>query len=171
MVEMIVRASCSNPRRQKKIRRVVKVKNPEEVVAKFERYRGEVMSWRSSKEHSRSIVDGNEVLQFYGTTMSCCSSRNRVLSKLCTDSGCRACRVIQSGFDTCYNKLHGIRVSSKSNGTSEDGVVNGAAKGAKRAVIICRTIAAGGGGGGGGGVAMVVPNPAALLPCFLVIFD
>lgn len=140
------------------------MKNSEEVVAKFERYRREVMSWRSSKEHSRSIVDGNEVLQFYGTTMSCSSSRNRVLSKLCTDSGCRACRVIQSGFDTYYNKLHGIRVSSKSNCVSEDGAVN---KGSKRAVIICRTIAA----RAGGGDDMVVPNPAALLPCFLVIFD
>ncbi|WKA05886.1 hypothetical protein VitviT2T_023822 [Vitis vinifera] len=63
-------------------------------------------------------VDGNELLQFYGTQMNCCSQKlNRVI-ELCKDFTCQVCRIIQSGFDTEYGKKYGIALSSCSTTSS-----------------------------------------------------
>ncbi|XP_057765510.1 uncharacterized protein LOC130986209 [Salvia miltiorrhiza] len=162
VIEMIFRSSSSAKAKPRKIKRVLKVNNPADVVANFENYRRQVMM-SSKQQHPRTVVDGNEVLQFYGTTMSCCCSRLRV-SRLCSLAGCRVCRLIASGFDTYYNKIHGIRLSTKSNAMTEE--VGAAA--AHKAVIICRTIAAG--VEYSVGDTILVPNPTALLPCFVILF-
>ncbi|KAL8033444.1 hypothetical protein ABFX02_13G159500 [Erythranthe guttata] len=188
IVEMIFRASSTNPKKcTRKIKRVLKVNNSGDTLAEFEEYRENVMksSYKMHhRHHPRNIVDGNELLQFYGTTMICCSnSKTEQISRPCRDASCRVCRVVQSGFKTCYNTKNGVRVSVNSEQMSEDKtVISKGKKKVKRAVIVCRTIA--------GRVvedeqeecdsvgyelyrikSMILRNPAAVLPCFVIVFD
>ncbi|KAL7088054.1 hypothetical protein ACP275_13G105600 [Erythranthe tilingii] len=190
IVEMIFRASSTNPKKcTRKIKRVLKVNNSGDTLAEFEEYRANVMksSYKMHhRHHPRNIVDGNELLQFYGTTMICCCSnsyKTEQISQLCRDPSCRVCRVVQSGFKTCYNTKNGVRVSVNSEQLSEDKtVISKGKKKVKRAVIVCRTIA--------GRVvedeqeecdsvriglrrikSMILQNPAAVLPCFVIVFD
>ncbi|KAI3456839.1 hypothetical protein Pfo_013502 [Paulownia fortunei] len=190
VVEMIFRASSANPTKcSRKIKRVLKVKNSLEILAKFEKYRETVMvsSYEQHKRHPRSIVDGNEVLQFYGTTMSCCGRKTVQVSELCRDPTCRVCRIIQSGFSTSYNKKYGIRLSMNSEQMSEDMTAIIKGRTAKKAVIVCRTISGrivGMEGGEcereyesvGNGLYtkpefLILRNPTAVLPCFVIVFD
>lgn len=191
VIEMIFRASSTKPTKcSRKIKRVLKVNNPLDILAKFEKYRETVMIScnEQQKRHPRSIVDGNELLQFYGTTMSCCGRNTLQVSELCRDPTCRVCRIIQSGFNTSYNKIYGIRLSMNSEQMSEDMAAIAKGKNAKKAVIICRTIAGGIAGMEGGGSceqeyesvgdglytkpkSMIVRNPTAVLPCFIIVFD
>ncbi|GFP91218.1 hypothetical protein PHJA_001265800 [Phtheirospermum japonicum] len=190
IVEMIFRASSSNPTRcSRKVNRVLKVNNSVDILAKFEKYRETVMlsSYENHKRHPRSTVDGNEVLQFYGTTMSCCGSRQaEQVSQLCPNPCCRVCRIIQSGFNTCYNKKYGIRLSMNSEHASEDNTAFVKGKKAKKAVFICRTIVGGVAGVESGesehddefvgdGLCtkpefLILWNSAAVLPCFVLVF-
>lgn len=143
IVEMIIRAASAEPSKHfSKIRKVLKVINPIDILERFERYRETVKerSFEQYKKHPRSIVDGNELLQFYGTTTTCGTAKTKV-SELCKDPSCRVCRLIQSGFNTPYNKANGIRLSTSSDELSEDTTVIPRGKDVKRAVIVCRAIA------------------------------
>ncbi|XP_051128838.1 uncharacterized protein LOC127249847 [Andrographis paniculata] len=182
IVEMIFGASSSNVRkRSRRVRRVLKVNNSAEALHKFEEYREDVKkaSFYGNSWHPRSAVDGNEMRQFYTTTMNCCGRKMAPQgSQLCVDPTCRVCRVIQSGFDTSYNRMFGIRLSMYSDVASEEVAGNGNRKGknVKGAVIICRTIAgklAGVDGKGliAGARSLVLCDPTAVLPCFVVVFD
>ncbi|KAL3508406.1 hypothetical protein ACH5RR_027807 [Cinchona calisaya] len=143
IVEKIIRAASAEPSKHfSKIRKVLKVINPIDILEKFERYRETVKksSFEQYKKHPRTIIDGNEMLQFYGTTMTCCTGKTKV-SELCKDPCCRVCRIIQSGFNTAYNKASGIRLNTSSEELSEDITVISRGKDVKRAVIVCRAIA------------------------------
>ncbi|KAL6313857.1 hypothetical protein AAG906_010276 [Vitis piasezkii] len=189
VIEMIFRAAATSPSRDsRKIERILRVKHSSEILERFEKYRDDKKkAYEQHKRHPRCVVDGNELLQFYGTQMNCCSQKlNRVI-ELCKDFTCQVCRIIQSGFDTEYGKKYGIALSSCS--TTSSGNTPAIYKGAnaKRAVIVCRIIA-------GRVVNMVdresedrydsirvgglyskleyliVRNPSAVLPCFVIVF-
>ncbi|WCJ33041.1 zinc finger (C2H2 type) family protein [Euphorbia peplus] len=189
IIEMIFQRALTNPSNQptRKIKRVLRVKNSTEVLERFEKYRDmvkELAHDHHQKTHPRSTVDGNELLRFYGTTMCCGSERSRQVSELCRDPACRVCRILQSNFDTDYTKKNGIRLSTNSDELIDIPVSSFKAK-IERAVIICRLIA--------GTVThsidevkegcdavtsknhhttehMVVRNPSAVLPCFVIVF-
>ncbi|CAL5335583.1 hypothetical protein CsSME_00018135 [Camellia sinensis var. sinensis] len=195
IIEMIIRAASTYPSQHcKKIKRVLRVNNSANTVERFEKYRETVKNRTREGQHKqnlRTTVDGNELLQFYGTTMNCCSRKpSKKVSDTCKDPTCRVCRVIQSGFNTAYTRKNGIRLSTSSEEVSEDAI--GFAEGKKnlkRAVVVCRTIA--------GTVAnaiddeksweehdsvrigrlyseaeyLIVQNPSAVLPCFVVVFN
>ncbi|CAL5390324.1 unnamed protein product [Camellia sinensis] len=195
IIEMIIRAASTYPsQHRKKIKRVLRVNNSANTVERFEKYRETVKNRIQEGQHKqnlRTTVDGNELLQFYGTTMNCCSRKpSKKVSDTCKDPTCRVCRVIQSGFNTAYTRKYGIRLSTSSEEVSEDAI--GFAEGKKnlkRAVVVCRTIA--------GTVAnaiddeksweehdsvrigrlyseaeyLIVQNPSAVLPCFVVVFN
>ncbi|KAK4398601.1 hypothetical protein Sango_1335600 [Sesamum angolense] len=183
VILMIYRASSANPTKcSRKIKRVLKVKNSPDIIEEFEKYRETVKS-TSYEHHPRSMVDGNEILQFYGTTISCCGRKTQLVSELCRDPTCRVCRIIQSGFNTYYNIQHGIRLSMSSEVMSEDLSTVAKKKNADKAVIICRTIAGrvmdvegGECESGGDGLcvkpqSLVLRNPTAVLPCFVIVLD
>ncbi|XP_019194101.1 PREDICTED: uncharacterized protein LOC109188059 [Ipomoea nil] len=182
IVEMIFRAASKNPSKHPRlIKRVMRVKNTIDVLDRFEKYREAVKSrsCEMCKSHPRSMVDGNELMQFYGTTMTCCNKERTKISDLCKDPNCRVCRLIQSGFNTSYNKKNGIRLSTNSDTLCEDTTVISNRNKAKRAVIVCRTIA---------GIVekdqnlleedgldtkleyLTVKDPSAVLPCFVIVF-
>ncbi|CAK9148849.1 unnamed protein product [Ilex paraguariensis] len=190
VVKLIFQAAASHPsKHSRKIKKVLRVNNSEETLEKFEKYREMVKnkSYKQHKRHPRIIVDGNEILQFYGTTMNCCRRKLSKVSELCNDPACRVCRLIQSGFNTAYNRRNGIQLSTSSEEFSED--KNTIAKEAcvKKATIVCRTIAGTvvnmfdgeyeeeydsvGSGRNTKAEYLFVRDPSAVLPCFVIIFD
>ncbi|GLT83640.1 hypothetical protein SLE2022_019170 [Rubroshorea leprosula] len=189
VVEMIFqRASMEPSKPPKKIKRVLRVKNSVEVVERFEKYREKVMknAYEKNKRHPRSMVDGNELLLFFGTTMACCSSRNsKLVSQLCIDPSCRVCRIIHSKFDMEFTRKNGIQLSTRSEELS-DTMVTLQVKKNMRAVIVCRTIAGriantvdgifeeydsiGREGLNSSLEYLIVRNPCAILPCFVIVF-
>lgn len=168
----------------RKIKRVLKVKNSVEILERFEKYREKVKNraYEQCKTNPRNSVDGNELLRFYGTVMTC-SEWSAQVSELCKDPFCRLCRIIQSNFDTEHLKKNGIRLSTSSEVLCDHMVALTKVKNMKRAVIVCRTVA--------GRVAnlvdgayedcdsfttysniqdLIVKTPSAVLPCFVIVF-
>ncbi|XP_068669028.1 uncharacterized protein [Aristolochia californica] len=124
----------------RKIERILKVTNLPEVLEKFEDYREMVKKHArsNSKRHPRSLVDGNELLRFYVTTMPCCTSNDNKMTELCCNAACGVCRLIQPVFRADDAKINETRLSASSNthckGTGRRGEEN-------KAVVLCRVIA------------------------------
>jgi hypothetical protein len=187
---MIFQRASRNPSKPStKIKTVLKVKNSAEVVERFEKYREKVKkkAYEQYKRHPRSTVDGNELLRFYGTTIVCCSEKSKQVSELCKDPSCGACRIIQSKFNTDYTRRNGIRLSTSSEDLSENMNATISVKNIKRAAIVCRTIAGSrvnvmdeeyayfDSVGSEGLLSninfLILGNPNAVLPCFVIVFD
>lgn len=117
--------------------------NTVDILEKFEKYR-ETVKRRSFEHkynnnmHPRSIVDGNELLQFHVTTMTCYSGKKKIISEICKDPSCCVCRLLQSGF---RNSRDGIQLSTSSDAPCERASRFSNRKNVKRAVIVCRIIA------------------------------
>ncbi|KAL5737491.1 hypothetical protein ACOSP7_030252 [Xanthoceras sorbifolium] len=191
IIETIFQKALMDPSKPpRKIKRVLKVKNSVEILERFEKYREKVKKKayeEYNKRHPRSSVDGNEVLRFYGTVMTC-GERPTQVSELCKDPFCRVCRIIQSNFDSRHLKnKNEIRLSSSSEELCDNMVALTVVKKIKRAVIVCRIIAgrvAGLVDGGdheecdsfrSGGLHsnsenLIVRNSSAVLPCFVIVF-
>ncbi|XP_050217280.1 uncharacterized protein LOC126668107 [Mercurialis annua] len=182
IIEMIFQKASTNPSNAlSRIERVLRVKNSFETLAKFEKYRDNVKQiayQQHQMAHPRSIVDGNELLRFYGTTMSCCGEQTMRVSEICRDLSCRVCKTIQCNFDTEYSKKNGIRFSTNSEKLT-DSLIGFSRSKTERAVVVCRIIA--------GAVAnkvdrseieyrylisesLIVRDPSAVLPCFVIVF-
>ncbi|XP_050369037.1 uncharacterized protein LOC126787156 [Argentina anserina] len=187
IIEMIVRKASMNPSKPSgKIKAVLRVKNSIETLERFEKYREKVKKVAKDRcmRHPRSTVDGNELMRFYCTTVACCNGESRRISELCNGPTCRVCRLINSNFGTEYVLENGIQLSTSSENTI---AVTRASK-AKRALIVCRTIA--------GSIVnvddqeydesdsignrnlhsttteyLLVQNPSAVLPCFVIVFN
>ncbi|OIT21682.1 hypothetical protein A4A49_53267, partial [Nicotiana attenuata] len=142
VIEKIFRAASTNPSKQsRKIKKVLRVSNTTDIFEKFEKYR-ETVKRRSFEQykagHPRSIVDGNELLQFHVTTMTCYNGKRKIISELCKDPSCCVCRLLQSGFT---NSRDGIQLSTSSDVPCERASRFSNRKNVKRAVIVCRIIA------------------------------
>ncbi|XP_054799254.1 uncharacterized protein LOC129303764 [Prosopis cineraria] len=171
IVEMIFHKAwmktSSTPLR--KARAVFKVSISPEMLARFEKYR-EMVKKKACEEqnprHPRSIVDGNELLRFYGTTMKCCCFHGKKsvqkVKILCNDQSCSVCQIIQFNFDTQLSRMSTARAKTE-----------------KSAVIVCRTIAGTSIHELNGQIGamqfsldkFVLKNPSAILPCFVIVFD
>ncbi|KAG4166478.1 hypothetical protein ERO13_A13G134500v2 [Gossypium hirsutum] len=190
IIELIFQSASMDPSKSKpswKIKRVLKVKNSIEVLKRFEDYREKVIKKANQQHerHPRSTIDGNELLLFYGTTMACCR-KPKPVPELCKDPSCRACRIIHSRFDMEFTRKNGVRLSTSSEEVC-DNMVSFKLKKLKRAVIVCRVIAGSIGntidrtredfdsigrlGPHSNLEYLVVPNPSAILPCFLIVFN
>jgi hypothetical protein len=183
------RASINPSKPSTKINTVLKVKNSEEIIERFEKYREKVKNkaYKQYKRNPRSMVDGDELLRFYGTTMVCCGGNSKQVSDSCKDPSCGACRIIQSDFDTDYTRRSGVRLSTSSEDLSENMNATTSVKNIKRAAIVCRTIAGSilnvvdGEYGdfylvGSEGLlpnfkCLILRNPSAVLPFFVIVFD
>lgn len=137
---------CARPER------IFKVHNSPKTIAKFEEYRDMVKTKASkiSKKHSRCLVDGNELLRFYSTTVACHMGKMRTSTSsymssstsLCTSSSCGVCHILRYGFPT--KGQPGIYTNASSGQAHEsimfskeyDKTAN-----AKRAMLVCRVIA------------------------------
>lgn len=145
IVEIICRASwLKSESHCGRIERVLKVHNMQKTVARFEEYR-ETVKLKASKlpkKHPRCIADGNELLRFYGTTVSCSLGLNGS-SSLCVSDRCCVCRIIRNGFSMKKELKEGVGVftSSTSGRAYESVEIFGDDPSIRKALIVCRVIA------------------------------
>ncbi|XP_028791264.1 uncharacterized protein LOC114747136 [Neltuma alba] len=195
IVEIICRTSwLKSENHCGRIERVLKVHNMQKTLARFEEYR-EMVKIKASKlpkKHPRCLADGNELLRFYGTTVSCNLGLNGS-SSLCLSEKCCVCRIIRNGFSAKKELKGGIGVftTSTSGRAFECIEILDDDISIRKALIVCRVIAgrvhrpleniqemAGQTGfdslAGKVGLysnieELYLLNPKALLPCFVVI--
>ncbi|XP_030442025.2 uncharacterized protein LOC115664214 [Syzygium oleosum] len=144
ILQKIVQAAVPKAtKKHRKIGKILRVKSREEILLRYEKHREMVKVVSSLQHHKnpRNLVDGNELLQFYGTTMACTKRKQNSVNKLCYELNCQVCRIIGSYFDTEYTRKHGIQLSRSSQVLTEIMSSVSSVKKAKRAVIVCRTIA------------------------------
>ncbi|KAK6917391.1 (2R)-phospho-3-sulfolactate synthase, ComA [Dillenia turbinata] len=178
------------------VERILKVHNKKKTLAQFEEYRETVKMKASklAKKHPRCLADGNELLRFYGTTVTCSLGQNDS-SSLCTSEKCNVCRILRHGFPIkkVVNGGVGIFTTSTSGRAFESvDLCEETSECIRKALVICRVIAGrvhkplenlqefvGQSGfdslAGKIGVCshieeLYLLNPRALLPCFVVIF-
>ncbi|XP_074294171.1 uncharacterized protein LOC141621974 [Silene latifolia] len=191
VVEKILGNALTNPTAKiMKIRKVFRVKNSPQVVDTFEAYRGAIKTKAKERDqkHTRSMVDGNELLGFYVTTVTCFSRESRPISAPCEFSDCNLCQLFGFSFDINNTEKPGMQLNINSEALRESIKGQSRGKKSKRAVIICRIIA--------GRIRsvndrrsddeydsivkkgfylnsqnLIVSNPNAVLPCFVVILN
>ncbi|KAL4578977.1 hypothetical protein LXL04_015112 [Taraxacum kok-saghyz] len=179
-----------------KIERILKVQNTRRTIQRFEDCR-DAVKIRANATASRCAADGNELLRFHCTTLSC-SLGSRNSSSLCSSvPGCGVCTIIRHGFQG--PKSGGI---GSGDGGGKGGVRTTASSGRAhdclgvdahglRAMLVCRVIAgkvrrvaenppaeedgpydsvAGYAGLYSNLEELYVYNPRAILPCFVVIY-
>ncbi|KAK2971458.1 hypothetical protein RJ640_020864 [Escallonia rubra] len=200
IVEIIFKSSWmkkDNPICQ--IERILKVHNTQRTIQRFEDCRDavKIRAAGSSKKNPRCAADGNELLRFHCTTLTC-SLGARGSSSLCGSVPvCGVCTVIRHGFQgkkhTSEDTGKGVRTMA-SSGRAHDclGLTEG-----RRAMLVCRVIAgkvrlvasdaaqpeeensllagsydsvAGYAGIYSSLEELHVFNPRAILPCFVVIY-
>ncbi|KAI4374751.1 hypothetical protein MLD38_012708 [Melastoma candidum] len=199
IVEIICRTGWTKSEtRPGRIDKVLKVHNMQQTLARFEEYR-ETVKIRASKlpkKHPRCLADGNELLRFYGTTVSCSLGLCGTTSP-CSLDRCHVCHVIRDGFSGKREMREGIGVfTTSTSGTAFDSIdaaedENEHQSNARKALIVCRVIAGrvhrpleniremvgqSGFDSLAGKVGLYshieelyLLNPRALLPCFVVI--
>ncbi|KAI3673768.1 hypothetical protein L6452_39898 [Arctium lappa] len=195
IVEIICRSSWSKSDTSSgRIEKILKVHNMQKTLARFEEYRELVKTkaGKLPKKHPRCLADGNELLRFYGATISCSLGINGA-SSLCVSDKCSVCRIIRDGFSTKREVKDGIGVFTTSTSVRafESIEVLEESPDTRKALIVCRVIAgrvhrpleniqemAGQSGfdslAGKVGLysnieELYLLSPKALLPCFVVI--
>ncbi|XP_004505426.1 uncharacterized protein [Cicer arietinum] len=195
IVEIICRTSwLKSENHCGRIERVLKVHNMQKTLARFEEYREmvKIKASKLQKKHPRCLADGNELLRFYGTTVSCSLGLNGS-SSLCLSEKCCVCRIIRNGF-SAKNELKGgigVFTTSTSGRAFECIEILDDEPSLRKALIVCRVIAgrvhrpleniqemasqtgfdslAGKVGLYSNIEELYLLNPRALLPCFVVI--
>ncbi|PWA58793.1 zinc finger protein [Artemisia annua] len=146
IVEIICRSSwLKSDNNSGRIEKILKVHNMQKTLARFEEYR-ELVKTKASKlpkKHPRCLADGNELLRFYGATITCSLGINGV-SSLCVSDKCCVCRIIRDGFSTKREELKGgigVFTSSTSARAFESIEVFEENPDTRKALIVCRVIA------------------------------
>ncbi|KAL2319067.1 hypothetical protein Fmac_032943 [Flemingia macrophylla] len=178
-----------------KIERILKVHNTHRTIQRFEECRDTVKNrvLSSSKKNPRCAADGNELLRFHCTTLTCALGACESSSLCAAEPGCGVCTIIRHGFQGGG----GVRTTA-SSGRAHDAVPCAAGgNGTRRAMLVCRVIAgrvkrvaedappsdeehvsvassydsvAGFAGIYSNLEELVVFNPKAILPCFVVVY-
>lgn len=122
-----------------KIDRILKVQNTDSTIQRFEDCRDAVKTraLSSTKKNPRCAADGNELLRFHGTTLSCALGA-RGSSNLCSSiPTCGVCTVIRHGFEGKGGECKGV-LTTASSGRAHDSMhcTDG-----RRAILVCRVIA------------------------------
>ncbi|KAK1362309.1 C2H2-type domain-containing protein [Heracleum sosnowskyi] len=184
------------------IERILKVHNTKRTIQKFEDCRDAVKfrANTNTKRDPRCAADGNELLRFHCTSLTCSLGAHGSSSLCGSVPGCAVCTVIRHGFQgrelAAGADNQGVRTTA-SSGRAHDCLDS---TDTRRAMLVCRVIAgrvkrseddvaseegnaaAVNGSGsaydsvaGLGGVfsnleELHVANPRAILPCFVVIY-
>ncbi|MBA0808014.1 hypothetical protein Gohar_023781, partial [Gossypium harknessii] len=128
-----------------KIERILKVHNTQRTIQRFEDCRDAVKTraLNSTRKNPRCAADGNELLRFHCTTLSC-SLGARGSSSLCGSiPGCGVCTIIKQGFQ---KKGGGAAAAAEFKGvctTASSGRAHDSLKctDGRRAMLVCRVIA------------------------------
>ncbi|KAF7822457.1 PolyADP-ribose polymerase [Senna tora] len=153
IIETICQTSSIKPESKSsswKIERVLKVQNTHKAFSSFEEQR-EVIKMNAEKlqknKHPRCLADGNELLRFHGTTVSCSLGLNGS-SSLCSLGHCGICQILRNGFSctTTTKEFHGeLGVFTTSTGAkafeSIGSMSDERSRGTRKCVVVCRVIA------------------------------
>lgn len=177
------------------IDRILKVHNTKRTIQRFEDCRDAVKLRANSnaKKEPRCAADGNELLRFHCTTLTC-SLGARASSGLCGSvPGCGVCTIIRHGFHGTKSVAGAAVRTTASSGRAHDCL---AGTESVRAMLVCRVIAgrvrriaddaaaaeeeegavapydsvAGNAGVYSNLEELYLFNPRAILPCFVVIY-
>ncbi|KAG9443001.1 hypothetical protein H6P81_018855 [Aristolochia fimbriata] len=131
-----------------KIERILKVHNSQRTVTRFEDYRDAVKARAgtsggvaaAARKNPRCAADGNELLRFHCTTLTCALGARGSTSLCGPGPGCGVCAIIRHGFSG-----HKGVWTSASSGRAHDCLKASAAGGTegerRRAMLVCRVIA------------------------------
>ncbi|KAI3443665.1 hypothetical protein Pfo_000330 [Paulownia fortunei] len=172
------------------IHRILKIHNSPKIVGRFEEHRECVKSRAAAKiktlRDERCIADGNELLRFYCTTFIC-----ELDSGICSQQYCSLCGIIRSGFSPKMDGISTLPTSYRAHAAvPEDIEEEFKFMHVKRALLVCRVIAgrvgcdpclvdkeepgfdslAGRGNGDEEDDELLVFNPRAVLPCFVIVY-
>ncbi|XP_020222129.1 uncharacterized protein LOC109804713 [Cajanus cajan] len=194
IIEQICQGSDMNS--ESKIECVLRVENKKETFACFEECREmvRVKAERVQNDHPRCLVDGNELLRFHGTTIACSLGSN-ASSTLCTLDECGVCQILRHGF-SANQEFHGslgvYTTSTSAKAIDSICITPNNNFVMRKSVMVCKVIA--------GKIynplqeikemtdpgfdslvkkildqseieELIVLNPRAVLPCFLVIYN
>ncbi|KAL3625382.1 hypothetical protein CASFOL_030836 [Castilleja foliolosa] len=183
IVRIIFKMGWPEKAKSPTIHRILKIHNGPKTTTRFENYREWVKSRAAAAKTAdeRCVADGNELLRFYCTTFTC-----ELDSGICGQLYCSACGIIRSGFS---EKMDGVSTMPTSWGAhrviSEDLEEEFSFMHVKRALLVCRVVAGRVGCESGvvdkedpgydslvGGEEdeLVVYNPRAVLPCFVIVY-
>ncbi|KAK7359489.1 hypothetical protein VNO77_01449 [Canavalia gladiata] len=122
---------------------VLKFQNKEETFASFGECK-EMVSINAEKlqsEHPRCLVDGNEMLRFYGATVACSLGVNGS-STLCTLDQCGLCQILRHGFSANHEFHDTLGVLTTSTSINAiDSIAPSNESNSRKSVIVCRVIA------------------------------
>ncbi|KAG4177720.1 hypothetical protein ERO13_A11G325000v2, partial [Gossypium hirsutum] len=172
------------------IEKILKINHTIDVLKRFEEYREIVKSKSSNIE--RLAVDGNEVLKFYGTIVTCSLGIDE-FSRICYRESCGVCRMIGLRLSEVEESV-GLSDDSRCahrKVTKECGVDNKVR--GRKVVVVCRVIAGQVARCRGRGVGLVegreggfdsvvssctnrseellVLDARAVLPCFVIVYN
>ncbi|KAG6591273.1 hypothetical protein SDJN03_13619, partial [Cucurbita argyrosperma subsp. sororia] len=201
IVEIIFKSSwLKKDRPICKIQRILKVHNTQRTIQRFEDCRDAVKTraLNSTKKNPRCAADGNELLRFHCSALLC-DLGSRGSTGLCGSiPGCGVCTLIRHGFQCKPGGVPGVQTTA-SSGRAHDSF--GCSDGRRRAMLVCRVIAGrvkrmaedGAGtttteeenmsaAGSYDSVSrhsgmysnleeLIIFNPKAILPCFVVIYE
>ncbi|PIN14505.1 hypothetical protein CDL12_12867 [Handroanthus impetiginosus] len=173
------------------IHRILKIHNSPKIITRFEEYREFVKSRAASKiikstlRDQRCIADGNELLRFYCTTFIC-----ELDYSICNQQYCSLCGIIKNGFSPKMDGISTLPTSYRAHMMiPEDIEEEFKFMNVKRGLLVCRVIAGrvgcdlglvdkedpgfdslAGQGNGDEEDELVVFNPRAVLPCFVIVY-
>lgn len=174
-----------------KIERILKVQHNPKTITKFESYRDSIKSKaiKLAKKHPRCIADGNELLRFHCTSLSCTLGHEGSTGICQSVPGCDVCSIVRDGFRP--DEQGRIRTMATSGRAHDAAVLVSPSDGKERAMLVCRVIAGrvkkneegwseecdsvAGSSIAAAGVysnldELFVFDPKAILPCFVVIY-
>ncbi|PAN41419.1 hypothetical protein PAHAL_8G042600 [Panicum hallii] len=175
-----------------KIDRILKVQNSDRTVWRFEQYKESIKERASSGEgrkNPRCVADGNELLRFHCTTLTCSLGAGGGTA-LCRAPAaqCKLCSIVRDGFRVDGD---GKVATMATSGRAHD-MAQGLSDGEKKAMLVCRVVAGRVKKTGdrkssedsdcdsvspsSEGVCsdleeLFLFNPRAILPCFVVIYS
>ncbi|GMI65826.1 hypothetical protein HRI_000251900 [Hibiscus trionum] len=177
-----------------KIEKILKINHNIGVLKRFEEYR-QIVKSKSANIFQRLAVDGNELLRFHGTIVTC-SLGNNGLSRICNKKSCGVCRMIGLVGSTGKESVALSNDSRRAHWkvTKECSVTDTICT--RKAIVVCRVIAGrvarcrGRGFGlvegreGGfdsvvslakdpmeGSEELIALNARAVLPCFVILYN
>ncbi|KAF8402691.1 hypothetical protein HHK36_010779 [Tetracentron sinense] len=198
IVRIIFKTGWSNKEKNSTIHRILKIHNTPKVLLRFEEYRESVKSKAAQNgariREERCIADGNELLRFHCSTFVCNLGQDGN-STTCNQQYCSICGIIRCGFSAKMDGISTLSSSWRAHVALPDEIEEDFAfMNVKRAMLVCRVIAGRIGCdqdvvdndeaeldsvvGRGGGVhtrfdedELLVFNPRAVLPCFVIIYS
>ncbi|XVE94575.1 hypothetical protein REPUB_Repub02eG0020600 [Reevesia pubescens] len=126
-----------------KIERILKVHNTQRTIQRFEDCRDAVKTraLNSTRKNPRCAADGNELLRFHCTTLTCSLGANGSSSLCGSVPGCGVCTIIRQGFQNkagaAAAEFKGVRTTA-SSGRAHDSLE---CTDGRRAMLVCRVIA------------------------------